>query len=78
MDKVRWPGLASRLRGRPIADLWYDPTTGSVLFVFEDGSGLSVNADWKGCHVIRLSQVDLREVSQHTRDKGWAKQGWVG
>ena len=52
MDTVHWPGLAARLPGRPIVDLWHDTDAGAVTIVLERGSAVSVGADWEGCQVV--------------------------
>ncbi len=63
MDKVHWPGLVARLRGKAIADLWYDLSAGLVTIELEGGESLQVVADWEGCQVVILP---FNQASPHT------------
>jgi hypothetical protein len=52
IDTVHWPGLAARLRGRAIIDLWYDPTAGLLMTLLERRRSVLVSADWEGSQVV--------------------------
>ena len=75
LHTVHWPGLAARLRGEEIVDLWYDPAAGLLVILLEGGRSVLVNADWEGYQIV---VIDLCPQGTNPTSNGrleWNKRG---
>ena len=67
--ELHWPSITARLRGRRIADLYYDTEHGHLIFDV-DGLTAYVSADRGGVHVVCAAETTSPEPERPSGDRG--------